>query len=325
MFLNWKHEAIRITGRWDRRNDSAAVTTNTGGTIEIAFYGEMALLQFDIQNNEHPYSHLWIQVDNGALIESTVEPYIRIRANGSQDSMHYLKIIFKSAIERHHRWYSPLISKVSFKGVEVEKAGKLKEDKRKIIEFVGDSITEGILIDDKCTYYSDDVYNRVYQDDVCATYAWLTAEKLNLIPRIMGYGAVGVTKSGSGSVPKAAAAYPYVYDGCSLNEKEADYIVINHGANDRGASAENYTRDYFELIKVIRAMNPNSKIICLSAFAGVYPVELKEMISEFNKKYNDNISYIDSMGWVPSEPLHPLGNGHIKISKKLVEALKPLF
>ncbi|MDF2675666.1 MAG: hypothetical protein K0R09_3938, partial [Clostridiales bacterium] len=274
----------------------------------------------------YPYPHFWIQVDNGALVESAAEPYIRIKTNGGSDCMHSLKVIFKSATEKHHRWYEPLVSKVCFKGVEVEQAGKLEKDARKIIEFVGDSITEGVLIDEKCKYFSDDeALNRVYQDDVCATYAWLTAEKLNLRPRIMGYGAVGVTKSGAGGVPKATVAYPYVYNGCMLTETSADYIVINHGANDRSASKQEFMSEYSELIKLIRKMNPNSKIICLSAFIGVHTEELKEMVQELNRKYNDDILYIDSRGWIPPEPLHPLRDGHIKIAEKLVEALDALI
>jgi len=63
MFMNWKHPAVRVTGRWDRRNEDAVITTNSGSYIEIAYYGEMVVLFFNLENNKHPYPHLWIQVD----------------------------------------------------------------------------------------------------------------------------------------------------------------------------------------------------------------------------------------------------------------------
>lgn len=323
MFIKWNHNSIRITGRWDRRSEGVVTTTNTGGIIEIAYYGQLAVLHFDIENNEHPYPHIWIQVDNGPRIEATVEPYIHIQTTDHVEKLHYLKVIYKSSVEQQHRWYSPLIGKLSFKGVEVEKYGLLADDNRKLIEFVGDSITEGVLIDVECGENCQ--RNRVFHDDVCATYAWLTAEKLNLMPRIMGYGAVGATKSGQGSVPKASLAYPYVYDGCHLNEEEPDFILINHGANDMFASAENYTKEYFNLLKVIRNINPNSKIICLSAFVGVYPDELQKVIDNFNKQYQDSIIFIDSKGWIPREPLHPLRDGHKIIAEKLTEELRHIL
>ena len=76
----------------------------------------------------------------------------------------------------------------------MENPAELPADERKTIEFVGDSITEGVLIDvdfyDKDSDFisSQDQNNRCYQDDVCATYAWQTAEALNLRPIFMGYG-----------------------------------------------------------------------------------------------------------------------------------------
>lgn len=324
MFLKWTHGSVRITGRWDRSSDEVVTTTNTGGTIEIAYYGELAVLHFDIKDNKQTMPHIWIQVDGGARIEASLEPFIRIQTQSmttGEGILHNLKIIFKSAVEEQARWYAPLVGKLSFKGIDVQKPGELNKDNRRIIEFVGDSITEGVLIDAGHNFYDIDQLNRPYEDDVCATYAWLTAEKLNLIPRIMGYGAVGATKSGQGSVPKAGEAYPFVYDQCALKETEPDFIVINHGANDMGSTAENYTCEYYELLRIIRKINPSSKIVCLSAFYGVYPRELGEVINKFNYEFKDSVEFIDTTGWIPKEPLHPMRDGHIIIAQKLSEIL----
>lgn len=46
--------------------------------------------------------------------------------------------------------------------------------------------------------------NMVYWDDSTAGYAWLTAKELNFSPIIMGYGCLGVTKSGAGGIPPVA-------------------------------------------------------------------------------------------------------------------------
>ena len=164
--------------------------------------------------------------------------------------------------------------------------------------------------------------NRVYQDDSTATYAWLTAKNLGLTPIIMGYGAVGATKGGCGSVPRAAEAYPYCFESHKTNYDSPDYILINHGANDRGASAEEYLKSYGELLDVIRKINPRSRLIALSAFCGAFHKELGEFICKYNKENFCDILFIDSSGWIPEEPLHPDRNGHKIIAERLTEILK---
>jgi len=80
----------------------------------------------------------------------------------------------------------------------------------------------------------------VFWDDSTAGYAWLTAKTLNLRPITMGYGSLGTTRPGAGDIPKAAESYPYYSDNCPMESANADYIVINHGTNDRGAPAETF-------------------------------------------------------------------------------------
>lgn len=325
MLLSWNHPSIKVIGRWDRRNPERVVTTNPGGMIEIAYYGEMITLCFDIGDNKHPRPHLWLQVDNGVRIESALEPFLHVQFPGKDTGFHLLRVIFKSAVEEQNRWSEPLVGKVCFLGAILEHqcAELLPERKQKVIEFVGDSITEGVLID---TYCGEDCQaTRVYQDDVCATYAWLTAEQLGLEPRFMGFGGVGVTKGGMGGVPKASLAYPCVYNHCPLDEPEPDFILINHGANDRYDNVQNYIQEYSKLLEIIRKINPHSQIFCAGMFFGLYLNDLRELIENFNREHHDRVIFIDTTGWIPPAPLHPLREGHRRIAEKMVQQLKPII
>lgn len=288
----------------------------------------MALVHFDVFDNAYPLLHLWIQLDGGDMIESPIDAHLRIIAKN--EGVHVCRIIYKGGTEGDRRWYHPLTGKVSFVGVQVEKPAALPEDNRKTIEFVGDSITEGVLID---MDFNDvglprrnhvDIQNRCYQDDVCATYAWLTAEKLDLCPIFMGYGAVGTTRSGQGRVPAVTESYLYNFENSPITHDSADYILINHGANDRGNGLEKYLEKYEELLDVIRRRNPSSEIISLSAFCGAFHEELGEMIARYNKKNGCHVHFIDSNGWIPVEPLHPLRDGHIEVSRRLTPILKEI-
>lgn len=320
MFYSCKDNSIKYTGRWCE-DDSCFCSTAPGSFFKIAFEGEDITLYFDTLWNREPYPHLYLSLDGGARFESPLSSFLRVEA--PQSGNHVLTVIFKSAVEMQHRWHSPLIAKVSFLGYEAQKNAEIFDAKEKIIEFVGDSITEGVLInEEKQADKTNGFNNRVYQDDSTATYAWLTAKNLGLTPIIMGYGAVGATKGGCGSVPRAAEAYPYCFESHKTNYDSPDYILINHGANDRGASAEEYLKSYGELLDVIRKINPRSRLIALSAFCGAFHKELGEFICKYNKENFCDILFIDSSGWIPEEPLHPDRNGHKIIAERLTEILK---
>ncbi|MBQ7033434.1 MAG: hypothetical protein IJN25_07240 [Clostridia bacterium] len=322
MFYKVNDTSIRFTGRWDI-TEKAATTTAAGGMIEVGFSGTAAVLYFDMEMNMHPYPHLWISVDGGAKIETAVDHVLRVEAPGAGN--HVVRVIYKSAVEEQHRWYKPLIGKLRFTGFEAEGTAPLPEDKREIIEFIGDSITEGVLIDAMYTFEQYNQNNRPNQDDSTATYAYLTAMELGMKPVIMGYGAVGVTKSGCGSVPKAAEAYPYNFDGSPAKAQNPAVIVINHGANDRRQPVDLYVSEYRNLLKVVRKINPDARIVVLSAFCGVYPRELTAMVEEFNRENNDSVYFIDSTGWIPEEPLHPLRDGHRIVARHLTEELRKIL
>lgn len=321
MFFKVNDPSIRFTGRWDITED-AATTTAPGGMIEVAYEGTAAVLHFNLEMNMHPYPHIWISVDDGAKIEAALSHVLRAEAAGPGN--HVIKIIYKSAVEVQHRWYHPLIGKLRFTGFEADAAGVLPDDSREIIEFIGDSITEGVLVDDY-NFEQFNQNNRPCQDDSTATYAYLTAMRLGMKPVIMGYGAVGVTKSGCGSVPKAAAAYPYNFQDSPAVPQNPKLIVINHGANDRRQPADLYASEYRKLLELVRERNPEAKIAVVSAFCGVHPAELREVVETFNRETGDAVHFIDSAGWIPAEPLHPLRDGHKILAEHLTEELRKIL
>ena len=324
MFVSYRDPSIRLTGRWDVTDERYAEATTTGAYIDFAFEGKMAVACFDIEGNRAPFLHLWIQLDGGAMIEAPIDAYLRVIAK--EEGRHTCRIIFKGTAEKYRRWYRPLHGKVSFKGISTENPVAIEPDDRKVIEFVGDSITEGVLIDaDYCgdfeEQYEEDDLNRIYQDDVCATYAWLTAEALDLRPVFMGYGAVGVTKAGNSKVPQAPLAYPYNFCDSPITHK-SDVVVINHGANDMGKPAELYLEQYEKLLDTVIAHQPEARVIVVSAFCGGFHAELGEFVEAYNSKHGTDVKYVDTFGWIPKYPIHPLRDGHITVAGKLAPIIK---
>ena len=165
MWIGFDSPAVRLTGRWGVLDGNRAVATAAGAYLEAAFYGELATLRFDMEGTAHPVPHVWISVDGGARAEAPLAPYLRVMAQG--EGPHTVRVIYKGAVEQQARWRAPLVGRIAFLGLEARREAVLEKDTRPVIEFVGDSITEGVLIDDGCRPYpDDDQMNRPSQDDV---------------------------------------------------------------------------------------------------------------------------------------------------------------
>lgn len=323
MFIPYSDPALRLTGRFYKEREAVS-TTACGSYIEAAVKGDWAILHFDMTDLIPSYPQIYIQIDNGDLVGATVGSRIYLRMKESK--VHIIKIIFKGACEKQNRWYAPVQAKISFEGIEAEDKAVLPEDNRKTIIFIGDSITEGILIHPEQTPYKDNFRDRVYQDDVTRTYAWITAEHYKLRASFCAYGAVGMTKSGSGEVPKAIDSYGWCVENKEfVDAYKPDYIMINHGCNDRGNTAETYCKEYEKYLDMIRLRYPDTKIIALSPFCAVHTPELNAMIDAYNEKNTCNISFIDSTGWVPISPTHPPVEGHETIAGHLIGKLTEIL
>jgi len=317
MVIKCNSDKIRYTGRWNI-NESSATSTANGNYFEFMYSGECAVIGFDTSYLRVPFPHIYISVDGGANIEVSLDRFIRISA---KKGVHKVCVILKSSVETQHRWFAPIEAKVSLREIEADEFVNLPEDMRPTIEFIGDSITEGIAIDMGYINYGNNG-DMVYFDDSTAGYAWLTAKILNFRPIIMGYGSLGTTRGGAGGIPPVAESYKYYSNKNPMESQQADFIVINHGTNDRGADKEFFKEKYFDFLGIVRERNPLSKIISLTPFSGCLAKEIKEVVEKFNKEKDDAVFYVDTTGWIEPEPLHPTRDGHKTISEKLSKIIK---
>ena len=138
----------------------------------------------------------------------------------------------------------------------------------------------------------------------------------------MGYGAVGLTKSGSGAVPRAGLSYGYCYDNKPTDMPEPECIILNHGANDRLGEVEIYLKKYSELLDVVFEKHPKSEVFILGAFCGWCHEELGVFVENYNKRTGRNVRYINTYGWIPVEPLHPAREGHRIVADNLIKELR---
>lgn len=322
MFFPCTDPSVRATGRFGLY-DGKLTATAVGSKLEIAFSGKSCRLHLDLAWAAVPYPHLWMQLDEGARFEVPIDRYLLVEC-GAGD--HVLTVILKGEVEMQHRWYHPLIAKLSLIGYEADAAAVLPENRKKTIELIGDSITEGVLVDaGYAPDRNDDLQNRPYQDDVTATYAYRTALALGLEPLCGGYGAVGVTRSGCGGVPAAADMYPFCFEGVPVSYPHPDYVLINHGTNDAAADPEKFEAGYIRLLDAVYAAHPDTHVIVVTPFFGRKDKETREVINTYNAMHNRDIFLVDTTGWLPPEPLHPLRDGHKIAAEKLTAVLAEHF
>ncbi len=325
MFYAAEDNRIKTYGRWGADGD-ALTCTACGGKIEFRYTGEQAVLRFDTAFNAPPYPHIWLRVDGGARVEAALCDFLRVSAPG--EGPHLVEAVYKSAMEQQSRWYSLLVGKVTFRGVYADGLAASPVSNKKTIEFVGDSITEGVLIDTATVNEREnldwDQKQRPYQDDVTATYAYLAAEALGLEPLFTAYGAVGVTKGGCGGVPRCAEGYPYAFDGVRKRYSNPDFILINHGTNDRVGPADVFVSRYRELLRLIAEDSPLSRVIVLPPFCGAFREELRRLVGDYNRETGRGVAFIDSSGWIPPEPVHPTREGHKEVARRLIPALREI-
>lgn len=327
MVIPYSHESVRLTGRWARLPDRA-VTTSPGAYFEFAFEGESATLRFDTLLNAPVVPHLWISLDGGDCTEVMLDRYIRIRTG--RPGLHTGRVIFKSASEQSGRWFAPLTGAVQFLGIRTEHPAGIAPDTRPLMEFIGDSITEGVVVD---TDYREGMrppfeceqLTLPYQNDACATWAYLTAEALDARPVIMGYGSVGATRAGCGSVPAAPDSYPFCFDGAPVEAPQADAVVINHGANDHAAAPQVYAEAYARLLDKVRERSPQAGIFAVSAFCGTHRDTLEKLVADYNALHGTQVRFINASEWIPPVPLHPNRNGHRTVAEHLAPMIRDIL
>lgn len=333
MFIPWNHESVRLTGRWSRPQPSdcdthryvapleCAVTTAPGSYFEAAFTGNWAKLLFFMDQAQQPYPHVWVSVDGGARVEASLDRFMRIAAQG--EGPHTVRVIYKGGMEQLSRWHLPLVGAAAFRGLEAEGAAALAPDTRPLVEFTGDSITEGVLIDADFAdepVFRYDQRNRPWQDDVCATYAWLAAEEVNVRAMFQAYGATGMTRSGCGGVPRAGEQYPFVFENMPYRGEKPRVVVVNHGTNDRENSAEEFCARYEEYLDLVRRDNPAVQIVCIVPMIGAFRREISAIV-ERRRTAGEGIRLCDLSGMLPDEPLHPLREGHRAAVRRLAPVL----
>ena len=255
---------IHYHGRWNRAVAGRAVTVNTGSHVEATFEGTGLVARFDVALNEAgSRPTLAWRIDGGAWSEAEIATSLAI-ATGLGSGTHEVLLMVRGLDENRSRWRRPLISSVTFLGFDVA-GGALRmtaRPNRKKLEFFGDSITEGVLVQPsrpgKTTWS--------WRTDGRTAYASQTAMLLGAEWRQVGFGGQGLIRAGNGGVPAAGDAFNLFYDGVPRDTWQPDLVIINQGTNDRGSAVDVVQQAMTQYLVLVRAAYPNAHIAVLRPF-----------------------------------------------------------
>lgn len=316
--------SVVFSGRWDLRTPGRAITVNSGSYLRARFSGATLTANFDLTVNEPPFPTIAWRIDDGEWQEAEIADKVKL-AEGLTGAGHSVWLMVRGIDEHQNRWTAPLIGSVTFAGLELSEGGALLRPLETWMkpalkmEFLGDSITEGVLVQAGGRGAGKTAWP--WQTDALHSYAARTAQLLQADWRQVGFGATGLSHSGSGHAPGALKTFNYFYDGCPRDDWQPDVVVINQGTNDRGATPEVYAPLYAQYLKLVRAAYPKARIVALRPFVGAQADSISQEVAKARAAGDQAIYYIDTTGW-HTGALHPGSVASAGIADKLAAALK---
>jgi lysophospholipase L1-like esterase len=326
--LHWVrpgHPHLQWRGRW-RIERERAYAVNTGSQLQARFSGDRIVLRFDTRDYPHEPPQIWVRLDEHPWQAFEVAPAIELTP-APPHSSHRLQLVFKGAREWDRRWQPPLQTAITLTGLGLAPGGELLEPPplpRLRIEFLGDSITEGVLL-----HRLDRPFPEAWPEraDGRLGYAFQTGERLGADTRVVGFGRLGVTIEGNGGVPPAPDAFGWICAGVPKDNWKPHLVIINQGTNDGAVPSGRFRPAYDRYLTVVRADYPDAWILALRPFNGAHADDIRALVEARAAVGDTHLQYLDTTGWIDSElhttdGVHPNLAGHRRAAERLEERLR---
>jgi hypothetical protein len=304
---------------------TGATTVNPGASMRVLFAGALLNLTFDVSMMVSPPSQLLITVDNGApqqvsLTEANVA--VAIPANNTHGDVpfHSLEVFVKSTTERANRWAAGVPStRVVLTGVVTDGplAAWLPAPARVLV--YGDSITEGVL-----TLGGSQPFDTDHNSNALC-WSQRLGPLLGADVSVVGFGATGLSRGGSGGVPALGTSFNQLWDGVPRDFSPCpELIVFNEGTND---GANNITAAFVTVLDALLVACPTTPLALLVPFNGAQRANLAAAVAATAVPALTHL--VDTAGFYNQSyggALHPTGpNDVARIAPQVAAALRPIL
>ncbi|TLX71278.1 electron transporter RnfD [Labilibacter sediminis] len=327
--LDYKHSALKFSGRIDFSSNTSADLIWSGSSIKINFEGESvsALLN---DHKDKNYYNLILDNDSIILFNPGIEKQYYTLVSELDEGAHTLEIF------KRNEWGSGPTSFYEFKIVGNAKLLPTTPIKKRKIEFYGNSITAGYGNEDLTGDRPDSTFTNNYK-----SYAAITARHYNAEYSCIAKGGIGVM------ISWFDFTMPDIYDRFDPKDDSnlwdfslytPDVVVVNLFQNDSwlvkkvnsagfkakfgdtAPSKEFIMKAYKDFISELRTKYPNADIICAlgsmdatkegSPWPGYIQVATKQLNDP--RIYTHFFPYKDTKG-------HPKEHEHRVMAKSLIK------
>ncbi len=280
-------------------------------------------------------AHLYFLIDgaryfnvNFTIITKKAEPFFSYSIDGGTPirqqisnpkvslpdrNFHTIRIIADGMTESEDKWEQEI--GFALKSITADAGGKIVGIKplAPVIYFYGDSITEGIR--------ALNINANSNGNSVTNAYSWHSAENLGATPYLIGYGASGITKTGSFNTMDMAIDY-LSKDRPIAGELLPDLIVINHGTNDKGQDANEFGLALTNTLNKLRNKYPSAPIVYLIPFNQSHASTISSVTQTISNSF-----VIQTKDWeiTFTDNVHPNAQGAKVAGEKLSSELMALF
>ncbi len=320
---------IRYTGRFDFSDPKKPRFDWPAVSIEAAFEGTSIAALLEDGRNSYD-----VTIDGQASVLRTKPGQTRYPlAQGLRDGEHTARLT-----KRTETFYGT----PRFLGFELDEdreLARLSEERKRRIEFIGDSITAGYGVEGTsptCVYSPE-------TENAALTYAAQTAEQLDAAYHIAAISGVGVVRNYNSDGAMSAGTMLSYYGRTIANDEDEDWnfegwqpdaVVINLGTNDYSTTphpaGEVFLQGYTNLIFKVRERYPQAHIFAVAGPLMVGPAEdtIRSVVTQMNEVLDD-----DRVHFVPIENTlqltavdfgcdwHPNASGQAKIAAQLAPAM----
>lgn len=350
MSVELKEENFKELGR-TYYLDNKIYCALSGTGAEFTFTGTQCTVTVEGDNNStnpsstDAHARVAIYVNGERVIDDMIDNAQETYEVFKSDSEQTVDVKIVKLSESPHSTFA--ISDITVTGRDVKPA----EDKERLIEFVGDSITCGYGVDDEVKEHNFSTTT----EDVTKAYAYKTAGLLNAdysMVSFSGYGIIsgysdGENKVAAQTVPQYYTKLGYSWSGNGMfspamldwdfSKRQPDVIVINLGTNDDSycknieERCQEYQQEYVNFLKTVRENNPDAAIIgALGVMGQNLCPYVEAAIAQYSEETGDtNVSYLMFDQQNPRDGLaadwHPTEATHEKAAAKLAEKIKEVM
>ncbi len=305
---------IQFVGRWSQSEAGTRHSYWGGAYLQVRFTGRTVQIHLG-----KPTTLLVNFDDGGERILSDVSGLVDLTPTPLAPGIHTMRVAAQFDEKE-----------IVFKGLILDEGAATLPPvpaHRKLIEFIGDSITTGA----DCPYGNGDAY------------AWHAARMLGADHTQIADPGIALV-DGVNSVAGMERAYlrlktpNYISDNPPWTfAYTPDVIVINLGSNDHYSKCppQKFQGRYVEFLGQLRVLYPQAEIFALRLFNGWYETEVKDAVAARNAAGDTRVHFVDTTGWLAGygEPdsrdyvqkarpsVHPSQIGHLKVARRLAAFL----